>query len=260
VLLASALGDGEVTIVNAALEPEIADLANMLNAMGARIEGAGTSEIVVHGVRALRGVAFTPLPDRIEAGTFMLAAAATRGRVTLSNVRPEHLTAVIDALHRAGVAVSKIGEERLLVDARGPLRPLDVTADVYPYLPTDLQAPFGAFLATVTGVSTVRDRIFPMRFTHVPELRKLGAHIDLDDGVMTARGAGLCGASVHAADLRAGGALVIAALAADGLSVVSGLEFIDRGYERFSERLASLGASIERRHDTVATATPLPAR
>lgn len=260
VLLASALGEGVVTIVNAALEPEIADLADMLNAMGARIEGAGTSEIVVRGVRALRGVQFTPLPDRIEAGTFMLAAAATRGRVTLGNVRPDHLTAVIDTLREAGVAVSEIGQGRLLVDARGPLHPLEVVADVYPYLPTDLQAPFGAFLATVTGVSTVRDRIFPMRYTHVSELRKLGAHIDLEDGVMTARGAGLRGASVHAADLRAGGALVIAALAADGLSVVSGLEFIDRGYERLSERLASLGAAIERRHDDVAPATPVPFR
>jgi UDP-N-acetylglucosamine 1-carboxyvinyltransferase len=246
VLLAAALGSDEVTIVNAALEPEIADLVAMLVAMGADIEGAGGSEIRIRGVRELHGVTYTPLSDRIEAGTFMLAAAATRGRITLENVRLDHLDAVVEELQRAGVSVADLGEGRVLVDARGPLRPIDVVADVYPLLPTDLQAPFGAFLATVTGVSRVGDTIFPMRFTHVPELQKLGAHVELDDGSMTAHGVALRGAAVHAADLRAGGALVIAALAAEGRSIVTGLEFIDRGYERLAERLVDLGAQVER--------------
>lgn len=253
VLLASALGGGVVTIVNPALEPEIADLADLLNAMGGRVEGAGTSEITVHGVRELHGVDFTPLPDRIEAGTFMLAAAATRGRITVTNVRSEHLTAVIDALRAAGVGVADVDTDTLLVDARGPLYPIDLVAEVYPHFPTDLQAPFGAFLATVNGISTVRDTIFPMRFTHVAELRKLGAHITLEDGVMTVRGVGLEGAPMHAADLRAGGALVVAALAAQGRSVVTGLEYIDRGYERFADRIAALGAAVERNSDEIAT-------
>lgn len=251
VILASALGSGVVTIVNAALEPEIADLAEMINAMGGCVEGAGTSEITVRGVRELHGVHHTPLPDRIEAGTFMAAAAATRGRIRIGNVRSDHLRAVIEALHQTGVGVAEIGEDALLIDARGPLRPTELIADVYPKFPTDLQAPFGAFLATVNGISTVRDTIFPMRHTHVPELRKLGAHIEVEDGEMTLRGMGLHGASIHAADLRAGGALVVAALAASGRSVVSGLEFIDRGYEDFSARLAALGAAIERSGDEV---------
>ena len=246
VLLASALGGGEVVIENAALEPEIADLADLLVAMGARIEGAGTPRIHVQGVERLRGARFRPIPDRIEAGTFMLAAAATRGDVTVRGVRAEHLGAVRDRLVEAGVRIVDVGRDGMRVDATGELRSVDVTATEYPGFPTDLQAPFGAFLATTPGVGVVRDRVYPDRFTHVEELRKMGARLDLTDQTLVVRGRALEGADVHAADIRAGGALVVAALAARGRSRVTGLEFIDRGYERFADRLAGLGARVVR--------------
>jgi len=246
VLLASALGDGAVEIENAALEPEIADLADLLNRMGARIEGAGTPFVSVQGVPRLRAARFRPIPDRIEAGTFMLATAATRGDVTLRGVRPEHLEAVRDKLTEAGVRVVDVARDALRIDATGELEAVDVTAVEYPGVPTDLQAPFGAFLATVPGVSVVRDRVYPDRFTHVTELQRMGARLELTERTLVVHGGPLSAAEVHAADLRAGGALVVAALAADGRSRVLGLEAIDRGYERFSERLASLGASVSR--------------
>lgn len=246
VLLASALGTGEVTIENAALEPEIADLVDLLVAMGARIDGAGTPRLRVQGVERLHGARFRPIPDRIEAGTFMLAAAATRGDVTLRGVRAEHLGAVRERLTDAGVRVIDVGHDAMRIDATGELRAVDVTATEYPGVPTDLQAPFGAFLATVPGVGVVRDRVYPDRFTHVDELRKMGARMELADQTLVVRGRALEGADVHAADIRAGGALVVAALAARGRSRVTGLEYVDRGYERFAERLASLGARIVR--------------
>jgi UDP-N-acetylglucosamine 1-carboxyvinyltransferase len=249
VLLASALGGGEVVIENAALEPEIADLADLLVAMGARIDGAGTPRIRVQGVERLGGARFRPIPDRIEAGTFLLAAAATRGDVTLRGVRAEHLGAVRDRLSEAGVRLVDVGRDGLRVDATGELRSVDVTATEYPGVPTDLQAPFGAFLATTPGVGVVRDRVYPDRFTHVDELRKMGARVELTDQTLVVRGRALQGADVHAADIRAGGALVVAALAARGRSRITGVEFIDRGYERFAERLASLGARVVRADD-----------
>ncbi len=254
VLLASSIGNATVVIENAALEPEITDLAGMLNAMDARVEGAGTPTITVHGVEKLRGVIYRPIPDRIEAGTLMLAAAATRGRIVLQNIRVEHMTEVIALLREAGVGIDSIDGQAALVDARGPLRPVNVVADVYPQVPTDLQPPFGAFLATVNGVSTIQDRIYPDRFTHIEELASMGGSLELEDRTLIVRGKGLHGAVIHAADIRAGGALVVAALAAPGKSVVTGLEFIDRGYEALAARLRSLGASIERRGNDVALA------
>ena len=246
VLLATALGTGEVEIENAALEPEIADLSDLLVRMGARIEGAGTPFVRVQGVPRLGGARFRPIPDRIEAGTFMLAAAATRGDVTLRGVRPDHLSAVRDKLAEAGVRIVDVARDALRVDATGELTSVDVTAVEYPGMPTDLQAPFGAFLATVPGVSVVRDRVYPDRFTHVPELQRMGARLELTERTLVVRGGPLTAAEVHAADLRAGGALVVAALAAEGRSRVHGLEAIDRGYERFAERLAGLGADVVR--------------
>lgn len=260
VLLASVLGAGEVVIENAALEPEIADLADLLVAMGARIDGAGTPRIHVQGVERLGGARFRPIPDRIEAGTFMLAAAATRGDVTLRGVRAEHLGAVRDRLSEAGVRLVDVGRDGLRVDATGELASVDVTATEYPGVPTDLQAPFGAFLATTAGVGVVRDRVYPDRFTHVEELRKMGARVELTDHTLVVRGRALEGAEVHAADIRAGGALVVAALAARGRSRVTGVEFIDRGYERFAERLASLGARVVREdEDAVSASSSAPA-
>lgn len=246
VILASAIGSGTVVIHNAALEPEIADLADMLNAMGADIRGADSGTITVRGVPRLTGVTYRPIADRIEAGTFMLAAAATRGRITLRSVRPEHLTGVIDKLEEAGVRITGGTDGALVVDATGPLNAVDVHASEYPGIPTDLQAPFGAFIATVAGVARVTDGVYPDRFTHTSELAHTGARLELDDRVLIIRGGSLHGAHLHATDIRAGGALIVAALAARGNSVVTGLEFVDRGYARFAERLQGLGARIQR--------------
>ena len=246
VILATALGGGRVTIENAALEPEIADLANMLNEMGARISGAGSSTIEIEGVSELTGVDYRPVPDRIEAGTLMLATAATRGIVTLQGVVPAHLGAVSEKLRETGVRVVEVGEDSLLVDASGELEPADVTAAEYPEIPTDLQAPFSAYLATLPGASVVRDKVYPDRFTHVEELRRTGADVELFERTLIIRGGRLAGAKLHAADIRAGGALVIAALSATGTSVISGLQYIDRGYEALTERLVGLGAQATR--------------
>jgi UDP-N-acetylglucosamine 1-carboxyvinyltransferase len=253
VILASALKGGRVTIENAALEPEIADLAQMLNAMGARISGAGTSTICIEGVEELAGVDYRPVPDRIEAGTFMLAAAATRGTITLRGVNPTHLESVSEKLRETGVRVVEVGQDGLLVDASGDLQAADVTAAEYPEIATDLQAPFSAYLATLPGASVVRDRVYPDRFTHVDELRRTGADVELFERTLIIRGGRLAAARMHAADIRAGGALVIAALGATGTSVISGLQYLDRGYEALTERLVALGANVARK---VASSAP----
>lgn len=245
VLLAAALGSRRVVIENAALEPEVADLIDLLNAMGARIRGAGTRVLSVEGVERLHGTAFTPIPDRIEAGTLLLAAAATRGAVQLANVRPEHLGAVIDALRETGAWIDVDGDA-VAIDAAGPLHAADVVATPYPGLPTDLQAPFGAYLAVLPGQATVRDEVYPDRFTHVGELRRMGARLTLDERMLHIVGGELHGAEIHAADIRAGGALVVAALAARGTSRLTGVEFLDRGYQELAPRLRALGAEIER--------------
>ncbi len=255
VILASALGKGHVVIEGAALEPEIADLAVMLNQMGARVSGAGSATIEIWGVERLHGVVYRPLADRIEAGTLMLAAAATRGRVTLQGVNPDHLRAVIGKLVETGVTVLETDHHTLLVDASGPLKPTEFTATPYPGIPTDLQAPFSAFLATVPGVSTVSDHVYPDRFTHVSELSKMGAGLGLCDSTLSIEGGPLRGANLHAADIRAGGALLVAALAASGSSTITGVEYIERGYERIAQRLCALGADVHTVHaDDVRTA------
>lgn len=257
VLLASALGSRRVVIENAALEPEVADLIDLLNAMGARIRGAGTSVLSIEGVERLHGTTFAPIPDRIEAGTLLLAAAATRGSIRLDNVRPEHLTAVVDALRATGVWIDEDGPRALTLDAAGPLHAVDVVATPYPGLPTDLQAPFGAYLATLPGKATVRDEVYPDRFTHVEELRKMGARLRVDERTLHIDGGALQGADIHAADIRAGGALVVAALAARGRSNVSGVEFLDRGYQNLAARLRSLGAQVERSGPATDVAEPV---
>ena len=244
IILASALGSERVIIENAALEPEIADLAEMLNKMGARITGASTPTVVIDGVASLHGTTYKPLPDRIEAGTLMLAAAATRGQISLKGVRAEHLRAVTAKLEESGVQVLELAPDTLLLDATGPLTPVDVTALEYPGVPTDLQAPFGAFLATVPGKSVVTDRVYPDRFTHVGELTRTGARLELRERTLVVKGGALHGAPMHAADIRAGGALVVAALAARGSSTITGVGYVRRGYERLAERLGALGAQI----------------
>jgi UDP-N-acetylglucosamine 1-carboxyvinyltransferase len=253
IILASALGEGTVIIENAALEPEIPDLANMLNQMGANITGAGTPIIEIKGVKALRGINYRPIPDRIEAGTLILATAATRGKVRIKDVEPKYLSAVLEKLQEAGVVCVPFGDS-LMIDATGPLKPIDIVATEYPGLPTDLQAPFGAFLATVEGTSHVEDHVYPDRFTHIEELSRTGAKCELNDRIMTVEGRALFGARMHAADIRAGGALMIAALSARGISVISGLTYIDRGYEKIAERLREIGADIHR-GETASVAT-----
>jgi UDP-N-acetylglucosamine 1-carboxyvinyltransferase len=245
ILLASALGEGTVVIENAALEPEIPDLANMLNKMGANITGAGTSVITIKGVPYLKGITYRPIPDRIEAGTFMLAIAATRGKARLLDVDTNHMNAVMMKLSEAGVMFTE-NKGSLTVDATQPLRPVDMVAVEYPGIATDLQAPFGAFLATIPGVSHVEDRVYPDRFTHIEELSHTGAEFELNERTLKIEGGTLHGAKMQAADIRAGGALIVAALAAHGTSVITGLQFIDRGYENIAARLRGLGADIHR--------------
>ncbi|UCH27524.1 MAG: UDP-N-acetylglucosamine 1-carboxyvinyltransferase [Trueperaceae bacterium] len=246
VILACAASSREVIIENAALEPEVGDLCTMLSEMGAEITGAGTSVITIRGVEGLKGVTYRPISDRIEAGTFMMATAATRGVVTLRDVDAGIFGQVIDKLRESGVRIEVEEANSLLVDARGELRPIDVEATEYPGFPTDLQAPFSSYLATIPGRSTVRDRVYPDRFTHVAELQRAGVDLKLNDRTLEIFGGDLSPARLHAADIRAGGALVIAALAAPGRSVVTGVKYLDRGYEALGERLRGLGANVHR--------------
>jgi UDP-N-acetylglucosamine 1-carboxyvinyltransferase len=245
VILASAIGEGTVVIENAALEPEIPDLANMLNAMGAKITGAGTSVITIQGVPYLKGISYRPIPDRIEAGTLILAIAASRGKAKVLDVEGAHMNAFLLKLSEAGVRFEE-GEGTLVVDATQPLKPVDMVAVEYPGIATDLQAPFGAFLSTINGVSHVEDHVYPDRFTHIEELKHTGAKYELNERTLTIHGATLHGAKMQAADIRAGGALIVAALAAHGTSVITGLQFIERGYENIALRLQGLGAEIHR--------------
>lgn len=246
IILAAALGTDRVVIKNAALEPEIPDLANMLNAMGANIQGAGTRTITIDGVEQLKGIRFRPVGDRIEAGTYLLAAAATRGKLTVTDIEPYLLGSVLDALRTMNVKVTETSNAITVDATTEPLKPVDYIAVEFPGLPTDLQAPFGAFLATVPGTSRVIDRVYPDRFTHVKEMQRAGATMTLNDRTLTISGGPLTAAPMHAADIRAGGAVVIAGLVADGTSEITGLEYIDRGYDELTERLTELGAEVTR--------------
>ncbi len=246
VMLAAAIGNG-VVIENAALEPEIVDLADMLNAMGANISGAGTRTITIGVCRELKGVDFRAIPDRIEAGTLMLAVAATRGRAVFKDINFEHLDSVIKKLYETGIKIHKLDESSFELDASGSLYPVNIIAKEYPGIATDLQAPFGAFLATVPGKCTVEETVYPLhRFKHVSELELMGANLDLKESTLSIDGGSLKGAKVHSVDIRAGGALIIAALAAKGTSTVTGVEFIERGYEDIDGRLRKLGADIHK--------------
>jgi UDP-N-acetylglucosamine 1-carboxyvinyltransferase len=186
----------------------------------------------------------------------MMAIAATRGQATLSNVRTEHLHAIIAKLQETGVRIHEVSSDAIKVDARGKLYPENLVCDVYPQVATDVQAPFGAFLATIKGHSRVEDRVYPDRFTHVEELQRMGVDARLNDDVLYIYGGSLEGAQVHAADIRAGGALIVAALAASGTSIITGVNFIERGYEDITERLRGLGANIHKGNlDVLATGT-----
>ncbi len=245
VMLATALGDGEVTIVNAAQEPEVEDLGRFLAMLGATVVGAGTSQVYVRGARAMGGGRHRVIPDRIEAGTYLLAAAATRGRVTLQNADPHHLDALLDKLSESGHRIL-FGDDWIQLEAIAEPRPFNLEAREYPGFPTDLQPVATAYLATVPGVSLVSDRVYPDRFTHVGELARMGAELSLKDHVLAVRGRKLHGAEVRAFDIRAGGALVVAALAAEGESMIAGTEHLERGYEALEAKLQALGARIRR--------------
>ncbi len=247
VLMAAVLTKGTTIIEGAAAEPEVEDLANFLIKMGAKIEGAGTSRVVVEGVEELHGAEHTVIPDRIEAGTFLVAGAICGDGVMVRRVNPAHLKTTTDTLAGCGYDVS-IGEDTVTVmQGSGDLKGLHFTTRPYPGFPTDMQAQFCALACTIPGLSTVRETIFPQRFMHVSELKRMGAHIEMDGD--TARITGvpqLSGAPVMASDLRASAALVLAALNAKGTTEVHRLYHIDRGYEHLDEKLAALGAVVQR--------------
>ncbi|WP_215492234.1 UDP-N-acetylglucosamine 1-carboxyvinyltransferase [Fenollaria sporofastidiosus] len=246
IILAAVLAQGETVIDNAAMEPEIVDMVNFLNKMGAKIYGAGTSTIRIRGVEKLFGATHQIMPDRIEAGTFMVAAAATHGDIILNNVIVSHMRPVIAKLREAGCDIYE-DTDTLRIVATKKLKPIKVKTLPYPGFPTDMQAQFMALETIIEGESEVIETVFENRFMHVDELRKLGANIDVEDRTATVKGVDkLHGAEVRATDLRAGAALVIAALCASGDTKLSDIYHIDRGYEDFEEKFRSLGAKVYR--------------
>ena len=247
VMMAATLARGTTVIDSAACEPEIVDLADFLNKMGARVSGAGSPIITIHGVESLHGAEHTVIPDRIEAGTFMCAAAITGGEVTLKNARADHLGALTDKLEESGVRVERKGAD-IIVRRNGGLRSADVITMPYSGFPTDLQAQYMVLMTITPGLSIITEKIFPDRFMHVAELARLGAEISLEGASAIVRGKKkLSGAPVMASDLRASAALVLAGLVADGQTVVNRVYHIDRGYERIDQKLRALGARIERK-------------
>ncbi|MBM5812591.1 MAG: UDP-N-acetylglucosamine 1-carboxyvinyltransferase [Gammaproteobacteria bacterium] len=246
-MMAATLARGRTVIENAAREPEVVDLAACLNAMGAAVSGAGTDTIVIEGRERLGGCAYTVLPDRIETGTFLVAGAITGGRVRVGGARPEHVDAVLGKLREAGAAVTT-GADWIELDMQGR-RPLavDVRTAPYPAFPTDMQAQFAALDAVADGVSTIVETVFENRYMHLLELQRLGADLSLDGRTAVIRGVPrLSGAPVMATDLRASASLVLAGLVAEGTTDIARIYHIDRGYERFEEKLGQLGARIRR--------------
>ena len=246
-LMAAVLAEGETLMENCAREPEVTDLAALLTAMGAKIEGAGTSTIRVQGVTSLHGARHRINPDRIEAGTFLIAGAITRGDLIVTNCNPAHLRAVIAKLEEAGARIEILGPDTVRVRADGQLRAADISTEEYPGFPTDMQAQYMALATQAEGVSTVKENIFENRFMHVQELVRMGANIKVDGHTATVRGpAQLSAAAVMCSDLRASASLVLAALVADGESILDRVYHMDRGYERIEEKLRGVGAQIRR--------------
>jgi len=246
-LMAAVLAEGETLMENCAREPEVIDVAALLTAMGAKIEGAGTSTIRVQGVTSLHGARYRINPDRIEAGTFLIAGAITRGDLIVTNCNPAHLRAVIAKLEEAGARIEILGSDTIRVRADGQLRSADISTEEYPGFPTDMQAQYMALATQSEGVSTVKENIFENRFMHVQELVRMGANIKVDGHTATVRGpAKLSAAAVMCSDLRASASLVLAALVADGESILDRVYHMDRGYERIEEKLRGVGAQIRR--------------
>lgn len=247
IMMAATLASGITVIKNAAKEPEVIDLANMLIQMGASIKGAGTHTIEIEGVERLHGTTYQVLPDRIEAGTYLTAGAITRGQVTLRKVRPDHLLSILCKLEEAGATI-QLGEDWVTLDMHGQRpRAIDISTSPYPGLPTDMQAQLMALNSIAEGTSTIVENIFENRFMHVSELQRMGANIRINgNSALVAGVEKLSGAPVMATDLRASAGLVLAALAADGETIIDRVYHVDRGYERIEEKLRAIGAEIKR--------------
>lgn len=245
-MMAAALATGTSELVNAAREPEIVDLANCLNALGARISGHGTDTIMIEGVPELGAAEHQVVADRIEAGTFAIAAAMTGGDIRLSSMVPRHLDSLIDVLRDAGVTI-EVADDSMRVIGNGRVNSVDVSTDPYPGFPTDLQAQFMALMCVAEGSSRISETIFENRFMHVPELSRMGADIKVDGGIAMVRGRqAMTPAPVMATDLRASVSLVLAALATEGTSTISRIYHLDRGYSRLEEKLGNCGARLKR--------------
>ncbi|MEO5721466.1 MAG: UDP-N-acetylglucosamine 1-carboxyvinyltransferase [Chthoniobacterales bacterium] len=246
VMMAAVLADGTTVIEGAASEPEVVDLANFLNKMGAKIEGAGTRRLIIEGVKELHGAEHDIIPDRIEAGTFLVAGAVCGKGVTVNRVNPEHVSAVTTALTDAGYKLETKGDS-ITVTPNGVSQPLELATQPYPGFPTDMQAQMCALLATTEGISVMTENIFPQRYMHLAELKRMGAQVRIEGPTAVIQGVEkLYAAPVMASDLRASAALVLAGLKAEGVTEIGRVYHIDRGYEHLDEKLGALGAHIER--------------
>lgn len=247
VMMAAVFAEGETIIEGAAAEPEVEDLAKFLNSLGAKIEGAGTSRIVIQGVEGLSGGEHVVIPDRIEAGTFMVAGALIGDGITLENVRAKHLKKLIKTLKGCDHKVKKLDGNKIYVKASSDPKANEITTEPYPGFPTDMQAQMCALFSVTPGISVVKETIFPSRFMHVPELKRMGANISLNDSTAVIRGVEqLSAAPVMASDLRASAALVLVGLAAEGTTEINRLYHIDRGYEYIDRKLEAIGAKLKR--------------
>jgi UDP-N-acetylglucosamine 1-carboxyvinyltransferase len=246
VMMAAVLAEGITVIEGAATEPEVVDLANFLNKMGAKIEGAGTRRLIIEGVKELHGAEHDVIPDRIEAGTFLIAGAICGEGVTVKRVMREHLTSLTDTLTACGYQI-QWAQDSITVSPNGATKPIELATEPYPGFPTDMQAQMCALLSTTEGISVITENVFPQRYMHIAELKRMGAHMQLEGASAIIQGVDrLFGAPVMASDLRASAALVLAGLKAEGRTEVSRVYHIDRGYEHLDEKLSELGAHIER--------------
>jgi UDP-N-acetylglucosamine 1-carboxyvinyltransferase len=252
-MMAASLARGRTIIYNAACEPEITDLAELLNRMGARVRGAGTNRIEVEGVESLGGAEHTIIPDRIETGTFIIAAAITQGELEIKHCRPEHLTSIIEKLREAGVRIDELNPATLHVSCGPDLIAKDIATEPYPCFPTDMQAQYMTLMTQTNGRAAISETVFENRFMHASELQRMGARIQIDGNTATVEGPTLLtGAPVIASDLRASASLVLAGLVAQGETVIDRVYHIDRGYEKIEAKLGAVGADIERVREPMA--------
>ena len=244
-ILASCLGQGKTTITNAAREPEIVDLQEFLKRMGAKVKGAGTNTIEIEGVKKLKDVSYNIMPDRIEAGTFLVLASATNSKLKLEDVNPKHIVPIIDKLEEAGCKL-EVQKNSIVIEAPKKIKAIDIKTMPYPGFPTDMQSIFVSSLTTAKGTSIVVENIFESRYKYVQELIRMGAKITVEGRTAIIKGVRkLYGANVKATDLRGGAALVIAGLCAKGQTKIENIEYILRGYEKFEQKLQKIGAKIE---------------